>query len=134
MNSLQTKAKGNTITIISEIGTLKLNENVLRLLSRNLLINANKFTEHGEIAVKTLVVDGFLKVQVSDTGIGMEQAQIDKLFNWKKENSTSGTSGEKGLGIGLRLCKEMVEVEGGNLWVESKPGYGTKFGFAIPIR
>jgi signal transduction histidine kinase len=134
MNSLQTKAKGNAVNVISDIGTLKLNENVLRLLSRNLLINANKFTEHGEITIKTLVVDGFLKVQVSDTGIGMEQAQIDKLFNWKKENSTSGTSGEKGLGIGLRLCKEMVDVEGGNLWVESKPGYGTKFGFSIPIR
>jgi signal transduction histidine kinase len=134
MNTLQTKAKGNTVEVITSIGELRLNENVLRLLSRNLLINANKFTKQGKITISTLIEDGFLKVQVTDTGIGMEQAQINKLFNWKKENSTAGTGGEKGLGMGLRLCKEMVEAEGGNLWVESTIGVGTNFGFAIPIR
>ena len=134
MNALQIKAKGNTVEIHSYVGKLSLNENVLRLLSRNLLINANKFTTQGRITISTLVEDDFLKVQVKDTGIGMDQTQIDKLFNWKKENSTFGTSGERGLGIGLRLCKEMVDMEGGSLWVESKIGFGTTFGFSIPIR
>jgi len=134
MNSLQAKAKRNTLEIHSEVGSLTLNENVLRLLLRNLLLNANKFTSQGIITVSTQVKNGFLTVQVADTGKGMEQFQVEKLFNWEKENSTAGTSGEKGLGIGLRLCKELLEDEGGKLWVESKLGLGTNFNFTLPIR
>lgn len=134
MNALQTKHKNNRVALNCNVGILNLNENVLRLLSRNLLINANKFTDNGSIRMDATQENGFLKVVVSDTGVGMEQTQIDKLFNWKKENATTGTGGEKGLGIGLRLCKEMVDADGGKLCVDSRLNQGTTFGFEIPIR
>ncbi len=132
--SLKIEAKSNELIINSIEDSVVINENVFRLLVRNLIANANKFTQSGEIQIDAKVEGSFLQVSVTDTGTGMNETQIQNLFSWEKRRSTTGTSGEKGLGIGLQLCKEMIDAEGGKLFVESKPGHGTAFYFTLPIR
>jgi signal transduction histidine kinase len=126
------KEKGNRFEMNLPQGEFQINENVFSLLLRNLLTNANKFTRNGIISVKAIQKDSWLEISVKDTGIGMDDAKQTNLFNWEKRKSTDGTSGEKGIGIGLILCKEMVEIAGGKLSLESKPGFGTTFTFTLP--
>ena len=73
-----------------------------------------------------------VKITVADTGIGMKQEDVEKLFKLDKNFSTNGTNKEEGTGLGLLLCKEMVEKHDGKIWVESKIGEGSKFIFTIP--
>jgi signal transduction histidine kinase len=107
----------------------------INLVIRNLMSNAIKFTPtEGQISVLTPKAEnGFLEIWVQDTGIGMSQMQIDKLFNQATHFTTYGTANEKGTGLGLLLCREMIEKNGGSLWVESTPGEGTTFKFTLPI-
>jgi signal transduction histidine kinase len=70
---------------------------------------------------------------VSDTGVGMSESVIKKLFKVGTKVSTLGTSQEKGTGLGLILCKDFVEKNGGTIGVESKEGHGSKFYFTIPV-
>jgi signal transduction histidine kinase len=100
---------------------------------RNLLSNALKFTDAGgTIEVTALQDKSFVEVAVSDTGIGMNQESIDKLFRIDVKSTRPGTAGEKGTGLGLILCKELVEKNGGEIGVESKIGEGTTFVFTLP--
>ena len=71
-------------------------------------------------------------VSVKDTGIGMNKDTIIKLFRIDQNNSSLGTSNEKGTGLGLILCKEFIEKHGGKIWAESEEGKGSTFSFAIP--
>jgi len=71
-------------------------------------------------------------VGISDTGEGMKSEVVEKLFKVSESVTTPGTGGEKGTGLGLILCKEMVERNGGKIWVESKPGEGSRFNFTLP--
>ena len=66
--------------------------------------------------------EGFVEVSVQDTGIGIESEKTSKLFNFKSKFTTDGTAGEKGTGLGLPLCKEFIERNGGKIWVESELG------------
>ena len=70
---------------------------------------------------------------VSDTGVGLSKEQTDKVFALDQKASTIGTAGERGTGLGLPLCKEMIERFGGKIWIESVPGEGTQFHFTLPI-
>jgi signal transduction histidine kinase len=72
-------------------------------------------------------------VSITDSGKGMSAEEVDKLFFLSTHFSNSGTSGEKGTGIGLLLCKELVELNGGKLKVNSKPGKGSTFYFNLPM-
>jgi two-component system sensor histidine kinase/response regulator len=73
-----------------------------------------------------------IEVTVTDTGIGLSQADIDKLFKIDVHHTTPGTAQEKGTGLGLILCQEMVEKNGGRIWVESELGQGTTVKFTVP--
>ena len=100
---------------------------------RNLLSNALKFTEMGgEIGVSAESYDDYVEIAVTDTGIGMSQEKIDILFRIDKKTSTPGTAGEEGTGLGLILCKELVEKNGGTIWVKSAVGKGTTVFFTLP--
>ena len=100
----------------------------------NLTNNALKFTESGEIVVSTAAVSRdqdrvTLKFSVSDTGIGLTQEQIDKLFQAFSQADTSTTRKYGGTGLGLTISKRLVDLMGGEIWVESQPGKGSTFIF-----
>jgi signal transduction histidine kinase len=100
---------------------------------RNLISNSLKFTPSGgKIEISSQVKDGMVQVTVSDTGVGISKEQADKIFSLDQKTSTVGTAGEKGTGLGLPLCKEMIERNGGRIWVESVPDEGTQLHFTLP--
>ncbi|HKI77040.1 MAG TPA: ATP-binding protein [Ignavibacteriaceae bacterium] len=109
--------------------------NFLRSIIQNLVSNAIKFSfENMEIMLEAKVnknID-FVTITVADNGIGMTDQARDNIFSKKAEHSKPGTQDEKGSGLGLILCKEMVAKHGGNIWVESKLNKGSKFIFTLP--
>lgn len=111
-----------------------IDENMITTVIRNLMTNAIKFTnEKGEITVKSRDYnDKFIQISVRDNGVGIAEDVIKKLFRIDVNVTTAGTSQEKGTGLGLILCKEFVEKNGGKIWVESEIGKGSKFKFTIP--
>ncbi|HTI58079.1 tetratricopeptide repeat-containing sensor histidine kinase [Mucilaginibacter sp.] len=109
-------------------------ENHIKVVLRNLVSNAVKFTDNeGRITLNSTFGDDGLIISVEDTGKGMSEAEMGKLFSIQTHFSQRGTSGESGTGIGLMLCKELVELNGGKLWISSAPGKGSKFYFSLPL-
>lgn len=106
--------------------------NMIDLVLRNILSNAIKFTpQGGTITVSVAAGAGETTVSIADTGLGIKKECIGKLFG--KENfSTPGTENEKGTGLGLILCREFIEKNGGKIWVKSTAGSGSIFAFTIP--
>ncbi len=108
-------------------------ENMFRAILRNLLGNAIKFTrKEGRIELNCEREDSFIKFGVKDNGVGIKPEIKDKLFNHLEQTVRLGTAEEKGSGLGLLLCKEFIEKHGGQIWLESKLGYGSTFFFTIP--
>ena len=109
-------------------------ENHIKVILRNLISNAIKFTDNnGNITLATKIKGNSIIVSVTDTGKGMLVSEIEKLFSINTHFSHSGTSGESGTGIGLLLCKELVELNGGKLSVNSTVGKGSTFYFNLPL-
>jgi len=107
--------------------------NMTETIIRNLISNAIKFTkEFGLILITFETLDSDVLIKIKDTGVGMDEKQISKLFKIDQTHSTIGTSGERGTGLGLMLCKELVEKQGGKIWIESIPNTGTTFYFTLP--
>ena len=107
--------------------------NMVDTVLRNLISNAIKFTPAGgKIRISANELDDQVQVTVSDTGVGIAKGRIDAVFGLDQNASTMGTGGERGTGLGLALCKEMVERNGGKLWIESVEGEGSEFHFTLP--
>lgn len=101
---------------------------------RNLISNAIKFThEGGKVTIYAVRLDGFIKISVIDNGVGMQDATKNTIFKIGEKRSTPGTANEKGSGLGLLLCKEFVENNGGTIDMETTLGKGSTFYFTIPI-
>ena len=101
---------------------------------RNLISNAIKFTQiEGKIMVFAEIKQNELIVSISDNGVGISKARIDKLFKITEKHSTPGTQKEKGTGLGCILCKEFIEKNKGKIWIESQVGIGTTFYFTLPL-
>ncbi len=101
---------------------------------RNLITNAIKYSSKGGVITIDFQMEGaFVNFSVTDTGVGMSKEQLETLFETDKSISTRGTNHETGTGLGLILCKELVEVQGGKIGVESVEGKGSRFHFTLPL-
>ncbi len=109
-------------------------ERATNTILRNLISNAVKFTpKGGTVSLSATQKNGNLNIAIKDTGEGISPSRLKNLFTLDKK-STLGTSGEKGTGLGLMLCKELVEMNGGTLNVCSTEGVGSSFEFALPTK
>ena len=132
LSAVQTKQ----IKLVNEIPNNAIafaDSNTVNLVIRNLMTNAIKFTNDGGKVIITAEDKGTeWLISVIDNGIGMDPDVLRILFDKTAPYTTRGTANEKGTGLGLILCKEFVEKNGGRIWVESKPGRGSKFTFSLP--
>lgn len=102
---------------------------------RNLISNALKFTNvGGNVTIIAKTFGHYVSVSINDTGIGMDEETLKNLFRIDVATSTKGTNNESGTGLGLILCKELIEKQNGKLEVQSEPGKGSTFTFTLPIR
>ncbi|GEK46771.1 histidine kinase [Bisbaumannia pacifica] len=111
----------------------------LKQVLTNLVHNAIKFTEKGEILVRVMLEEAegaevILRVQISDTGIGMDEASQRRLFQAFQQTRDSDTRHYGGTGLGLMICRQLVEQMGGEIAVESAPGRGSTFTLSLPLR
>jgi len=110
-------------------------EDMMKLVVRNLVSNSIKFTpEGGTITILAMPLDDFLKVTVVDTGKGIKAENQSKLFDIRNNFTVEGTAQETGTGLGLGLCKDCVDKNGGSIWVESEVGVGSQFHFTVPFQ
>lgn len=98
----------------------------------NLLSNAVKFTDQGGVTVRCLREEGRCIVRVADTGIGINGDELERLFKPFHQIDTGLSRKYEGTGLGLSICKKLVELMGGSISVESSPGKGSVFSFALP--
>lgn len=131
----ETAAKKN-ISLVNKIGgniTAYADRYHVNCVIQNLICNGIKFTNPGgEVVVSAAESDGKLNISVCDNGVGMDDEIKSAIFCIDKYHSTLGTAREKGSGLGLILCKELVEKNGGAITVESGPGSGSTFSFTLP--
>jgi signal transduction histidine kinase len=109
-------------------------QNMINAIIRNLLTNSIKFTEAGKINISATQNDKNVTMVITDTGIGMPQEKVNKIFEVEKSKSTEGTRGEQGSGLGLIICKEFVEKNGGKIYVKSDEGKGSTFEVVLPCK
>lgn len=137
VNLFTTVASAKNITLITNAAEDVLvwaDENHLRLVLRNLINNAIKFTpKGGQVKITAQPKQTNVEISIADNGVGMTKEQIAKLFEKNQHFTTSGTSGEKGTGLGLQLCQEIVVKNGGEIWVESIETKGSTFTFSLPM-
>jgi signal transduction histidine kinase len=128
----QSAAKRISVESAVPVGTrVYADREALGLILRNLLSNAIKYTEaEGAVCVDAKVSGEWATISVRDNGIGMEEEHVMRLFE-EPLNTSPGTSGEKGSGLGLLVSRQFVERSGGKLWAESRPGQGSVFHFTM---
>ncbi len=133
---LDFQAKAKSISLINEVEGNHfswIDGNMINTVLRNLISNAIKFTnKDGWVKITSKDFDDdFYEISVQDNGIGIKKEDLDKLFRIDVKHTTEGTNNEKGTGLGLILCKELVEKCGGKIKVESSSGIGTKISFTV---
>jgi signal transduction histidine kinase len=99
----------------------------------NLVGNAIKFTDAGEVAIKAEAHNGSFRVSVRDTGPGISAADQAKLFQEFQQADNTITRKKGGTGLGLAISKRIIEMHGGKIWIESQPGQGSMFAFTLPV-
>ncbi len=124
------------ISLLSEIKhgtTLAADPQQLAFVLRNLTSNALKFSHPGQaVTFTSQEKDDMVVISIKDQGLGMEPQQLNSLFKIETRSSLQGTAKEKGSGLGLIFCKEFIENNGGELWIQSELGKGTLASFALP--
>ena len=133
---LRMNALNKKIEISSEIHEsteVYADSNMISTVFRNLISNSIKFTPiGGKINLYAKEDTDFVQITIEDTGLGISEDDINKLFRIDIHHTTIGTSSEKGTGLGLILCKEFIEKNSGKIWVESELGKGSKFIIQLP--
>ena len=117
---------------VSENHFVEADRDQLYIVIRNLVSNAMKFTpENGSIYISSKKVDGEIVISIRDTGIGIPEGILNKLLDAKTQISTNGTRGEKGSGLGLKICQEIVQTNHGWMRIDSSSKEGTTITFGI---
>ena len=110
-------------------------EEMITTIIRNLVSNAIKFTNRGgTISVITQSSPEHVAIGIKDTGIGIATEVMSQLFQPNENHTSLGTEGEKGTGLGLIICKDLVEKNNGKIWAESSPDHGTTFWLTLPAK
>ena len=99
----------------------------------NLVGNAIKFTDSGEVRIEVSAADGSLMVSVTDTGPGIGEKDQENIFEEFRQAQSATTQKKGGTGLGLAIAKRIVELHGGKIWVESEVGKGSTFRFTLPL-
>lgn len=106
----------------------------IRTVISNIFNNAIKFTpQNGNIIIAGTQKENNIVISITDNGVGIPAEKLPKLFIFEESNSTLGTEKEKGIGLGLTICRELIEKHNGKIWVESELGTGTSFHFSLPL-
>ncbi len=134
---IEFKALNKDIKIINKIHDslyVYADQNMLNSVFQNLLTNSLKFSFPGEeVIISSKINENDVEVSIKDNGVGIAPENLNNLFRIDIYHSTLGTNEERGTGLGLVLCKELVERNKGKIWVESKKGKGSVFTFTIPL-
>jgi signal transduction histidine kinase/CheY-like chemotaxis protein len=121
------------LDVAPEVGVIWADELKLKQVVLNLLSNAVKFTpDGGSVDVRAEIAGDHARVIVRDTGIGIDAADHERIFEAFQRGGREARS--EGTGLGLTLSKRIVELHGGRIWMSSRPGAGSTFGFAVPVR
>jgi PAS domain S-box-containing protein len=135
LDQFQTKADTKNISLTHTLEQPKFvyaDKNMVETVLRNLISNALKYTpESGKVSAYTIDEKEKIIICIEDTGIGMEKEKADLLFKSNKSTINLGTNFEKGSGLGLLLCKEIIDTHNEQIWVESKPEKGSIFKFTL---
>lgn len=118
--------------IPTDLPLIQADEDKLIQVVINLLSNAVKFTDKGKVTVEAYVDNGQIIVEVQDTGIGISEEDKHKVFERFRQAGDTLTDKPKGTGLGLPICREIIEHHGGIIWMKSEPGVGSTFFFSLP--
>ncbi len=125
----------NLINAVPEEFKVLADPNMLGSIIQNFINNAIKFTnQNGEIRISSAHQNESAIITIEDNGIGISKDRVEKIFNLESAKSSKGTAGESGTGLGLILCKEMIEKHGGKLQIISEVNVGTKVIFNLPLQ
>jgi len=137
LDLFQSTAKNKNIKFFNEVDySIKVyaDQNMIRTILRNLISNAIKFTNQGGfVRITSSLSKGFNTISVIDNGVGINYDDQEKLFRIDTNITRQGTEKERGTGLGLILCKEFVERNGGKIGFESQPGKGSRYFFTVPL-
>jgi GAF domain-containing protein len=122
------------VTVPSDLPPVLGDERRITQVLLNLVGNALKFTDSGEVRVEVKSADGSFVVSVSDTGPGIAETDQENIFEEFRQAQSSTTQKKGGTGLGLAIAKRIVELHGGRIWIESSPGKGSTFWFTLPVR
>ena len=124
---LQKEIEGNLPLVYGD-------ENRIVQILQNLFSNAQKFTEQGRVICRAFSDNTHLQVSVTDQGVGIASEDLDKVFDKFKQVGDTLTDKPSGTGLGLPICKEIIENHGGEIWASSEPGKGSTFSFSLPLK
>jgi len=122
------------VDMVGELPQARGDERRLTQVLFNLVGNAIKFTDSGEVAIKASSTNGSVTIAVRDTGPGISEADQAKIFEEFQQADSSTTKEKGGTGLGLAIAKGIVEMHGGQLWVESQPGHRATLSFMVPVK
>jgi signal transduction histidine kinase len=123
-----------TVTVPPDLPYAKGDDRRVTQVLLNLMGNAIKFTESGEVRLEVAVLGRDFLVSVADTAPGIAKADQQRIFQEFQQAEDTSTRNKGGTGLGLSIAKRILEMHGGRIWVDSTPGTGSRFRFTLPIR
>jgi signal transduction histidine kinase len=133
-SGLSTEKKLEIVSLIAPSSLVLADKAMVHSILRNLISNAIKFTPvNGKITISLKNRENLAVISVRDSGVGIQPEIAQKIFHLEQSEIGTGTNNERGTGLGLQICKEFVTLNGGEIWVESKPGAGTGFNFTLSL-
>ena len=122
------------VTVPADLPAAMGDERRITQVLLNLVGNAIKFTDSGEVRINVASTDGALEISVADTGPGIADADRENIFEEFRQAENPASQKKGGTGLGLAIAKKIVELHGGRIWVESEAGRGSKFTFTLPLK